>query len=41
MIIEIFVAKHQAVNPLTDKFLNTVFDITLVTVIEEAAGKIP
>ena len=41
MIIEIFVAKHQAMNPLADKFLNAVFDITLVTVIDEAAGKIP
>ena len=41
MIIEIFVPKHQAMNPLADKFLNAVFDITLVTVIDEAAGKIP
>jgi hypothetical protein len=40
MIIEIFVAQHQAMNPLTDKFLNAVFDITLVAVIDETAGKI-
>jgi hypothetical protein len=41
MIIEIFVAQHQAMNPLTDKLHNAMFDITLVTVIDEAAGKIP
>src|SRR5271166_3712250 len=41
MIIEIFVAKHQAMNPLADKFLNAVFDITLVTVIDEASRKNP
>ena len=27
-------------NPLTDKFLNAVFDITLVTVVDETAAKI-
>ena len=41
MIIEIFVTQHQAMKPLTDQFLDAMFYITLVTVIEEAAGKIP
>lgn len=40
VIIEIFVA-HQALNPLADKVLNTMFDITLITTIDETAGKIP
>ena len=40
MIIEIFVPQHQPMNPLTDQFLNAMFDITLVTVVDEAAGKI-
>ena len=31
MIIEIFVTQHQAMEPLTDQFLNAMFDITLVT----------
>ena len=41
MIIEIFVTQHRAMKPLTDQFLDAMFYITLVTVIEEAAGKIP
>src|ERR1700757_3559577 len=40
MIIEIFVAQDQAMNPLTDKLLNAVFDITRVTVVDETFGKI-
>ena len=40
MIIEIFVAQYQAMNPLTDKFLNAVFDITLVSVVDKTAGKL-
>ena len=40
MIIEIFVAQNQAMNPLTDKLLNAVFDKTLVTVVDKTAGKI-
>jgi len=44
MIIEIFVAQDQAMNPLTDKLFNAlfnaVFDITLVSVVDETVGKI-
>ena len=40
MIIEILVAQYQAMNALTDKFLNAVFDITLVSVVDETVGKI-
>ena len=37
MIIEIFVAQDQPMNPLTDKLLNAVFDITRVTVVGSVA----
>ena len=40
VIIEIFVAEHQSVNALTNKLLNTMFDIALVTVVDETVGKI-
>ena len=40
VIIEIFVTQYQAMNPLTDKFLHAVFDITLVSVVDKTAGKI-
>jgi hypothetical protein len=40
MIIEIFVAQDQPMNPLTDKLLNAVFDITRVTVVDETVRKI-
>src|SRR5580704_21924 len=39
MIIEIFVAQDQPMNPLTDKLLNAVFDITRVTVVDETVRK--
>jgi hypothetical protein len=34
MIIEIFVAQHQAMNPLTENLLNAMFNVTLVTVVD-------
>jgi len=37
MTIQIFVAQDQAMNPLTEKFLNAVFDLALVTVVDETA----
>ena len=40
MTIEIFVAQDQAMNPLTEKFLNAVFDLALVTVVDETPAKI-
>ena len=40
MIIEIFVAQQQSVNPLTDQLYHPVFDIALVTVVDETVGKI-
>ena len=40
MTIEIFVAQDQAMNPLTEKFLNAVFDLALVTVVHETLAKI-
>ena len=40
MIVEILVPQDQAMDPLTNQFLNAVFDITLVTVVDETAGKI-
>ena len=40
VIVEILVSEHQAMYALTNKLLNAVFDIALVTVVNEAAGKI-
>ena len=40
VIVEIFVAERQSVNALTNKLLNTMFDIALVTVVDETVGKI-
>jgi hypothetical protein len=41
MIVEVFVAQHQAMNALTDQLLNAVFNKALVTVVDKTAGKIP
>jgi hypothetical protein len=41
MIIEIFVAQDQAVDPLAHQLLDAMFNVTLVTVVDETAGKIP
>jgi acetolactate synthase regulatory subunit len=40
MIIEIFVAQYQSVNPLSDQLHHPVFDIALVSIVDEAIGKI-
>jgi hypothetical protein len=40
MIVEVFVAQYQAVNPLTDKLPNAVLNITRVTVVDETVRKI-
>ena len=40
MIIEIFVSESQPMNALTNQFLHAMFDVALVTVVNETAGKI-
>jgi len=40
MIIEIFVAQYQSVNPLSDQLDHAVLDIALVPVVDKTAGKI-
>ena len=39
VIVEILVSQHQSMYALTNKLLNTVFDIALGTVVNETAGK--
>jgi hypothetical protein len=38
VIIEIFIAKYQTINPLVDQLLNTVLDIAWVAIVNETAG---
>jgi hypothetical protein len=40
MIVEIFLSESQPMNALTDQFLHAMFDVALVTVVNETAGKI-
>jgi acetolactate synthase regulatory subunit len=40
MIVEIFVPQDQAMNALTDQFSHAMFDVALVSVVNETAGDI-
>jgi hypothetical protein len=41
MIVEVFVAQHQTINPLAQKFLFAVLDIARVPIIDETVLQIP
>ena len=38
MIIEVFIAQHQTIDPPTKKLLNAMFNIALVPVVDETAA---
>jgi hypothetical protein len=40
MIVEVFVAQHQAINALAQKFFYAVLDITRVPIIDETVPQI-
>jgi hypothetical protein len=38
MIIEVLIAQHQTMDPLTEELLNAMFNIALVPVVDETAA---
>ena len=41
MIIEVFIAQHQTIDPATKELLNPMFNITLVPIVGETAQRFP
>jgi len=41
VIIKIFIAKYQTINPLAHQLLDTVLDIARIAVVDETTGEIP
>jgi hypothetical protein len=41
VIVEVFVAQHQAVKALAEQFLHAMFDLPRIAVVDETGGQIP